>query len=35
VASAYYAFAINDYGRLSQYRYNAGADVTWYPRKYR
>jgi len=35
VASAYYAFGINDYGRLSQYRYNAGADVTWYPREYR
>ena len=35
VASAYYAFGINDYGRLSQYRYDAGADVTWYPRKYR
>jgi hypothetical protein len=35
VASAYYAFGINDYGRRSQYRYNAGADVTWYPRKYR
>jgi hypothetical protein len=35
VASAYYAFATNDYGRLSQYRNNAGLDVTWYPRKYR
>jgi hypothetical protein len=33
VASAYYAFGINDYGRLSQYRYNAGGDATWYPRK--
>jgi hypothetical protein len=35
VAFAYYAFGINDYGRLSQYRDNAGVDVTWYPRKYR
>ena len=35
VASAYYATGINDYARLSQYRYNAGLDVTWYPRKYR
>jgi len=35
VASAYYAFGINDYGRLSQYRYNAGADLTWYPREHR
>jgi len=29
--SVYYAQAINDYGRLSQYRYNAGLDATWYP----
>ena len=35
VASAYYAIAINDYARLTQYRYNAGVDVTWYPHKYR
>jgi len=35
VVSAYYAAATNDYARLSQYRYNAGLDVTWYPRKYR
>lgn len=35
VASAYYATGINDYARLSQYRYNAGLDVTWYARKYR
>ena len=35
VGSAYYAFGINDYGRLSQYRYNAGLDVTWYPRSHR
>ena len=33
--SAYYAVGINDYGRLSQYRYNAGFDVTWFPLKYR
>jgi hypothetical protein len=35
VASAYYAAGINDYGRRSQYRYNAGFDFTWYPLKYR
>jgi len=35
VASVYYALGINDYGRSSQYRYNAGVDLTWYPRKYR
>jgi hypothetical protein len=35
VVSAYYAASTNDYARLSQYRYNAGLDVTWYPRKYR
>ena len=35
VASAYYAVGINDYGRLSQYRYDAGVDVTWYMRKHR
>jgi hypothetical protein len=33
--SAYYALGTNDYGRLSQYRYNTGFDVTWFPRKYR
>jgi hypothetical protein len=33
--AAYYAFGRNDYARLSQYRYNAGFDVTWYPWKYR
>jgi hypothetical protein len=33
VASAYYAVGINDYARLSQYRYNAGFDLTWFPRK--
>jgi hypothetical protein len=33
--SAYYAVGINDYARLSQYRYNAGLDVTWFPRKHR
>ena len=35
VASAYYGIGLNDYARLTQYRYNAGVDVTWYPRKYR
>jgi len=35
VASAYYGIPLNDYARLTQYRYNAGVDVTWYPRKYR
>jgi hypothetical protein len=35
VASAYYGIGVNDYARLTQYRYNAGVDVTWYPRKYR
>jgi hypothetical protein len=35
VASAYYGIGLNDYARLTQYRYNAGIDVTWYPRKYR
>jgi len=35
VASAYYAVGLNDYARRSQYRYNAGIDLTWYPRKYR
>jgi len=35
VVSAYYGTAINDYGRLSQFRHNAGIDATWYPRKYR
>jgi hypothetical protein len=33
--SAYYAVGTNDYGRLSQYRYSTGFDVTWFPRKYR
>jgi hypothetical protein len=35
VASAYYGIRLNDYARLTQYRYNAGIDITWYPRKYR
>jgi len=35
VVSAYYSTAINEYGRQSQYRYNAGFDATWYPLKYR
>jgi hypothetical protein len=35
VASAYYGIGLNDYARLTQYRYNAGIDITWYPRKYR
>jgi hypothetical protein len=35
VASAYYGIGINDDARLTQYRYDAGVDVTWYPRKYR
>jgi hypothetical protein len=35
VVSAYYAAGVNDYARLSQYRYDAGFDVTWFPRKYR
>jgi hypothetical protein len=35
VASAYYGIGLNDYARLTQYRYNAGVDITWYPRKYR
>jgi len=33
VASAYYGIGLNDYARLTQYRYNAGVDITWYPRK--
>jgi hypothetical protein len=32
--SAYYAVGVNDYARLSQYRYDAGFDVTWFPRKH-
>jgi hypothetical protein len=35
VGAAYYAIGVNDYARQSQYRYNAGIDVTWYPRKHR
>ena len=35
VASAYYGIGLNDYAQLTQYRYNAGVDITWYPRKYR
>jgi hypothetical protein len=35
VASAYYARGINDYARLSQYGYDTGLDITWYPRKHR
>lgn len=35
VASAYYAVGMNDYARRSQYGYDAGLDLTWYPRKYR
>jgi len=35
VGSAYYAVGVNDYARLSQYRDDAGVDVTWYPFKYR
>jgi hypothetical protein len=35
VLSAYYATGINDHGRQSQYRYNAGLDATWYPGKHR
>ena len=35
VASADYGVGLNDYARLTQYRYNAGVDITWYPRKYR
>jgi len=35
VASAYYGIGLNGYARLTQYRYNAGIDITWYPRKYR
>jgi hypothetical protein len=35
VATAYYGIGLNDYARLTQYRYNAGIDITWYPRKYR
>ena len=35
VASAYYGIGLNDYARLTQYRYNPGVDITWYPRKYR
>ena len=31
VASAYYAIGVNEYARQSQYRYDAGIDVTWYP----
>jgi hypothetical protein len=30
VVSPYYARGINDYARLSQYRSNAGLDLTWY-----
>jgi hypothetical protein len=33
VATAYYAIGVNDYARQSQYRYNVGFDVTWYPSK--
>jgi hypothetical protein len=33
VASAYYAVGINDYAESSQYQYNAGFDLTWFPRK--
>jgi hypothetical protein len=33
VVSAYYATGLNDDGRLTQYRYNAGLDATWYPLK--
>jgi hypothetical protein len=35
VASAYYGIRLNDHARLTQYRSNAGVDITWYPRKYR
>jgi hypothetical protein len=35
VGSAYYAVGVNDYAQLTQYRYDAGVDVTWYPFKYR
>ena len=35
VGAAYYAFALNDYARASQYRFNAGIDMTWFPLKHR
>ena len=33
VASAYYSVAINDPGTATQYHYNPGFDLTWYPFK--
>jgi hypothetical protein len=30
-ASGYYSIALNEWARLTQYRYNAGLDMTWYP----
>lgn len=30
-----YGIGLNDYAQLTQYRKNAGVDITWYPRKYR
>lgn len=35
VASAYYSVALNDYGTSTQYKYNPGFDLTWYPSKNR
>jgi len=35
VVSAYYAVGVNADARRSQYRHDAGLDVTWYPRKHR
>ena len=35
VGAAYYAFALNDWARRSQYRFNAGIDMTWFPLKHR
>jgi hypothetical protein len=31
VGSGYYAVGVNDYAKQSQYRYDAGIDVTWFP----
>jgi hypothetical protein len=33
VASAYFAVGVNDAARRTQYRDDAGIDVTWYPSK--
>lgn len=35
VATAYCGIGVNDYARQSQYRYDVGVDMMWYPRKHR